>query len=190
MRSKAKCDPSIEKGYQWIVQHIKKNWDNLNSRVEKETGEQYESERKDIEERLKRFREHSSKSSFTAALNDEHRFDKATTPFQPIKEVVKQIEQADDSAFIKEQVKPNRPSGPKITPTSEFVSNSASDNDLCHIENIAEDVHEFNSELLRKRRNSHIETRLFSPSEHLIKAEEDTVVGEVHQGIKNERQYY
>lgn len=51
---KRKKDPGIDKGFQWILDHISRNFQNLQSRVEADTELQRLREAKEQEERLKR----------------------------------------------------------------------------------------------------------------------------------------
>ncbi|KAL1422912.1 hypothetical protein MTO96_021633 [Rhipicephalus appendiculatus] len=51
---KRKRDPGIDKGFQWLLGHIGRNWDELRDRVERDTALQREQEERDKEERLAR----------------------------------------------------------------------------------------------------------------------------------------
>ncbi|XP_037291413.2 ADP-ribosylation factor-like protein 13B [Rhipicephalus microplus] len=51
---KRKRDPGIDRGFQWLLGHIGRNWDELSDRVERDTALQREQEEREKEQRLAR----------------------------------------------------------------------------------------------------------------------------------------
>jgi hypothetical protein len=75
------------------MRYIERNWIQLNYRVENDSNEQYTSEKKSLEERIKRFRENNPKTEDESEQDLNPDSIEKKDPFKPIKQFVKDMKQ-------------------------------------------------------------------------------------------------
>ncbi|XP_054163951.1 ADP-ribosylation factor-like protein 13B, partial [Oppia nitens] len=93
-----KTDPSIDSGYKWLLSFVAKNWDQLNQRVENDSNEQYNQEKKSLEDRVNRLRikkfeaNEDNDDELYESSDNERQFFANGNPFKAIKDVVKDVD--------------------------------------------------------------------------------------------------
>jgi hypothetical protein len=86
------------------MRYIERNWFQLNYRVETDSDEQYSSERKSLEERIKRFRETNPKTEDNEQDLNPDSIEKKD-PFKPIKQFVKDMKHIHELEAITDAMK-------------------------------------------------------------------------------------
>jgi len=99
--------------------YIERNWIQLNYRVETDSDEQYSSEKKSLEERIKRFREVIPKTEDNEQDSNPDSI-KKKDPFKPIKQLVKDMKYIRELEAITDAMKPQNSYLDKSNETQEI----------------------------------------------------------------------